>query len=35
MKLEFLILAITGFFIANTYYDGNYIKLIQGWQKIF
>jgi hypothetical protein len=35
MKLELLILAITGFFIANTYYDGNYIKLIQGWQKYF
>jgi hypothetical protein len=35
MKLELLILAITGFFIANTYHDGNYIKLIQGWQKYF
>ena len=35
MKLELLILAITGFFIANTYYDGNYIKLIQSWQKYF
>lgn len=35
MKLELLILAISGFFIANTYYDGNYIKLIQSWQKYF
>lgn len=35
MKLEFLILAITGFFIANTYHDGNYIKLLQSWQKYF
>jgi len=35
MKLELLILAITGFFIANTYYDGNYIKLLQSWQKYF
>ena len=35
MKLEVLILAITGFFIANTYHDGNYIKLLQSWQKYF
>ncbi len=35
MKLEILILGITGFFIVNTYYDGNYIKLIQSWQKYF
>jgi hypothetical protein len=33
MKLELLILVITGFFIANTYYDGNYMKFIQGSQK--
>ena len=35
MKLELLILAITGFLIANTYYDGQYIKLVQSWQKYF
>ena len=35
MKLELLILAITGFFIVNTYYDGNYIKLIKSWEKYF
>ena len=35
MKLEVLILAVSGFFIANTYYDGNYIKLLQSWQKYF
>jgi len=35
MKLELLILAITGFFIANTYYDGNYMKFIQHGQKYF
>ena len=35
MKLEFLILAVSGFFIANTYYDGNYIKILQSWQKYF
>ena len=35
MKLEFLVLAVSGFFIANTYYDGNYIKILQSWQKYF
>jgi hypothetical protein len=35
MKLELLILAITGFFIVNTYHDGNYVKLLQSWQKYF
>jgi hypothetical protein len=35
MKLEILVLAVSGFFIANTYYDGNYIKILQSWQKYF
>ena len=35
MKLELLVLAVSGFFIANTYHDGNYIKLLQSWQKYF
>jgi 5-methylcytosine-specific restriction endonuclease McrA len=35
MKLELLILAVTAFFIANTYHDGNYIKILQSWQKYF
>jgi hypothetical protein len=35
MKLEILILAITGFLIVNTYHDGNYIKILQSWQKYF
>tara|TARA_B110000037_G_scaffold191650_1_gene225302 strand:+ start:146 stop:757 length:612 start_codon:yes stop_codon:yes gene_type:complete len=35
MKLELLVLAVSGFFIVNTYYDGNYIKLLQSWQKYF
>jgi hypothetical protein len=35
MKTELLILAVSGFFIANTYYDGNYIKILQSWQKYF
>ena len=35
MKLELLVLAVSGFFIANTYYDGNYVKILQSWQKYF
>lgn len=35
MKSELLILAITGFLIINTYYDGNYVKILQSWQKYF
>jgi hypothetical protein len=35
MKFELLILGISGFLIANTYYDGKYIKLLQSWQKYF
>jgi len=35
MKLELLILAITGFLIVNTYHDGNYVKILQSWQKYF
>jgi len=35
MKSELLILAITGFLIINTYHDGNYVKLLQSWQKYF
>ena len=35
MKLEVLVLAVSGFFIANTYYEGNYVKILQSWQKYF
>ena len=35
MKLELLVLAVSGFFVANTYYDGNYVKILQSWQKYF
>jgi hypothetical protein len=35
MKLELLILAITGFFIANTYYDGKFIQTMKGWKKYY
>ena len=27
MKFELLILAITGFFVMNTYYDGKYMEI--------
>jgi hypothetical protein len=35
MKLELLVLAVSGFFIANTYYEGKYIKILESWQKYF
>jgi len=33
MKAELLIFGITGFLIANTYYDGKYTQMLQGYQK--
>jgi len=35
MKLEFLILVATGFFILNIYHDGKYITLIKTWKKYY
>ena len=35
MKLEIVVLAITGFLIANAYYDGKYMKLLQSWKKYY
>tara|TARA_B110000008_G_C16847522_1_gene515389 strand:- start:389 stop:949 length:561 start_codon:yes stop_codon:yes gene_type:complete len=35
MKLELIIFGITGFLIANTYYDGKYIKIMQSWKKYY
>ena len=35
MKLELLILAITLFFIYDTYYDGKYRKLLLSWKKYY
>ena len=35
MKFELLILGITGFFIANTYYDGKYVKILLTWKKYY
>lgn len=35
MKLELFILAITLFFIYDTYYDGKYRKLLISWKKYY
>lgn len=35
MKFEIYILGITGFFIANTYYDGKYVKILLSWKKYY
>jgi len=35
MKLELLILAVTLFFIYDTYYDGKYRKLLLSWKKYY
>jgi hypothetical protein len=35
MKLEIIVLAITGFLIANAYYDGKYMKLLISWKKYY
>ena len=35
MKLEIVVLAITGFLIANAYYDGKYMKLLVSWKKYY
>ena len=35
MKLELLILAITGFMIFNVYSDGKYLKMINSYNKYF
>ena len=34
MKVELLVLVITGFFIANTYYDGKYMAMLKSWISI-
>jgi hypothetical protein len=33
MKIELLIIAITVFFVFNTYTDGNCVKVIKSWKK--
>lgn len=35
MKLGLLILLITSFFVANTYYDGKLFHIIKGWKKYY
>ena len=35
MKIEFLILCVTAFFIANTYYDGKYVQVVKSWKKYY
>lgn len=35
MKTELLVMIITGFFIANTYYDGKYITILKSWKKYY
>ena len=35
MKFQFLIFALTIFFIANTYYDGKYVKILKSWKKYY
>lgn len=35
MQCEILILAITIFLVANTYYDGKLIETLKGWQKYY
>ena len=35
MKRELLIMGITGFFLANTYYDGKYVEILKSWKKYY
>mgnify|MGYP003638663163 CR=1 FL=1 len=35
MKIELLIISITIFFIANTYYDGKYVQILKSWKKYY
>jgi len=35
MKIELLVIAITIFFIFNTYSDGKYVKLVKSWKKYY
>ena len=35
MKLELLILLITGFLVINIYHDGKYLKIIKSWKKYY
>ena len=35
MKVEFIVLAITIFFVVNTYSDGKYLKIVKSWKKYY
>ena len=35
MKIELLVIGITLFFVANTYSDGKYVKLVKSWKKYY
>jgi 5-methylcytosine-specific restriction endonuclease McrA len=35
MKLEIIILALTGFFIINIYKDGKYLNMLKQWKKYY
>lgn len=35
MKLEVIILGITGFLIANAYHDGRYVAILKSWKKYY
>lgn len=35
MKIELLVFIITGFFVANTYYDGKYVEKIKSLKKYY
>ena len=35
MRIEIIIFLITGFFIANLYYDGKLVKLLFSWKKYY
>ena len=35
MKIEILVVVITAFFIANTYSDGKYLKIMKSWKKYY
>ena len=35
MKIEILVVLITAFFVANTYSDGKYVKVMKSWKKYY
>jgi 5-methylcytosine-specific restriction endonuclease McrA len=35
MRIELVVLLITGFFITNAYHDGKYIETLKSWKKYY